>query len=70
MQLKDKSGFTDIDFTRFSFENAESFTLALKEKEKKWVEKQVEIRSERLDSPIGVYMIAYRFALRGKIKNN
>lgn len=62
--------FTDIDFTRFSFENAESFTLALKEKEKKWVEKQVEIRSERLDSPIGVYMIAYRFALRGKIKNN
>ncbi|MBQ8720371.1 MAG: leucine-rich repeat domain-containing protein [Clostridia bacterium] len=62
--------FTDMDFTRFSFENAESFTLAFREKEKRWVEKQVEIYSEELDSPIGVYMIAYRFTVRGKVKNN
>ena len=62
--------FTDIDFSRFSFENAEIFTLSFKEKEKKWVEKQVKISSEKLDSPIGVYMIAYRFTVRGKIKNN
>ena len=61
--------FTDIDFSRLAFENADSFTLSFKEKEKRWVEKQIEISSEQLDSPIGIYMIAYRYSVHGKIKN-
>ena len=60
--------FTDIDFSSFSFENRDSQTLPFKEKEKRWVEKQLSVYSDAFCSPIGIYSLAYRFTVRGKIK--
>lgn len=62
--------FTDIDFSSFTFESRDTETLPFKEKEKRWTEKEIAISSEDFCSPIGIYSIAYRFTVRGKIKIN
>lgn len=60
--------FTDIDFSCLPFENKDSQTLPFKEKEKRWVEKQISVYADAFCSPIGIYSMAYRFTVRGKIK--
>ena len=42
---------------------------ALPEKEKRWIEKQVILSTEKYASPISVYSISYRYTIKGKIKN-
>ena len=42
---------------------------SLSEKEKNWIEKQIALYSSEYNSPIGIYAIAYRFRVKGKLKN-
>ncbi len=64
-----------MDFTDFSFEVSPwrvspYVTSALPEGAKRWVEKQIILKSEKYASPIWIYSIAYRYTVKGKIKNN
>ncbi|MBR2388114.1 MAG: hypothetical protein IKB02_09960 [Clostridia bacterium] len=60
--------FDDMDFSDFSF-NTEGQTLyAVKEKEKKWVEKQYYIFSDEYQRPFALYYISYRYKIAGRYK--
>lgn len=60
--------FEDTDFTDFSFETLERSLFAVKEKEKKWVEKQYFIYSDEYMKPFSLYYVAYRYVVSGKFK--
>lgn len=62
--------FGDMDFSGFTTAAGNSYNLPFGEKEKRWVEKQIAIYSDRFRSPIGIYSIAYRYAVKGRIKRN
>lgn len=62
--------FADIDFSSLSLSTDASFTVPLSEKEKGWIEKQISLYTNDYNSPFGIYTIAYRFTVRGKIKKN
>ena len=60
--------FEDMDFSDFSF-NTEGQTLySVKEKEKKWVEKQYYIFSDEYERPFALYYISYRYKIAGRYK--
>lgn len=61
--------FSEIDFSSVSFFNTDSLTLPLKEKEKGWTEKEINLYSNAFASPFGIYSITFRFSIKGKIKN-
>jgi len=60
--------FAELDFASLSFENREHVTVALKERERGWIEKNVALYSRKYMSPFGVYSITYRFTVKGRIK--
>ncbi len=60
--------FEETDFSGFSFSNSEYTTLPLKEREKGWVEKELNFYTDEFRSPFGISNIAYRFTVKGKIK--
>ena len=62
--------FADFDFASPSLLVGDSITLSIGEKEKGWVEKQISLYSREYQSPIGIYGIAYRFRIAGRLKSN
>ncbi len=60
--------FADMDFSSFSMSTDDIYTIPLAEKSKGWVEKQITLYTDKFASPFGVYMLAYRFFVKGKIK--
>ena len=60
--------FAEFDFASLSFENKDYVTVALKEKEKGWIEKNIAFYSNKYMSPFGIYSITYRFSVKGRIK--
>ena len=60
--------FAEFDFVTLSFENKDYVTVALKEREKGWIEKNVGFYSNEYMSPFGIYSITYRFSVKGRIK--
>ena len=65
----------DVGFDSFDFGNAPWYvtrytTAALPENEKRWIEKQITLRSDTFACPISVYSVSYRYVIKGKIKNN
>lgn len=60
--------FAEFDFATLSFENKDYVTVALKEREKGWIEKNVGFYSSEYMSPFGIYSITYRFSVKGRIK--
>ena len=65
-----KLSFSDMDFSSLTLETEDSYTVPLSEREKRWVEKQIAVYTDEYESPFGVYSIAYRFTVEGKIKKN
>lgn len=63
-----KFDFNDIDFSDFSFLDGEQNIFLIKEKEKKWVEKQYYIYSDEFMKPFGIYNLAYRYIIAGRYK--
>ena len=62
-------GFDSLDFSEMTLDNAPYFTLAFREKEKHWIEKQIAMYSDTYRGPFGIYSISYRFTIHGGIKN-
>lgn len=60
--------FDNIDFGDFSFITQEQSIFAIKEKEKKWVEKQYFIYSDEYNKPFSLYTISYRYYIAGRVK--
>ena len=60
--------FEDLDFEDLSFETGESSVFAVKEKQKKWIEKQLYLYSDEHMRPFALYYIAYRYFIAGRYK--
>ena len=65
----------DVGFDNFSFDtppwtSGRYTSSALPEREKRWIEKQIVLSSEKFCSPISIHSITYRYQIKGKIKNN
>lgn len=61
--------FDALNFENLGLLTADSGVLAIKEKTKKWVEKQYEFRNDKPNQPFGLYSIAYRYIISGEVKN-
>ncbi len=62
------TAFDDLDFSCFTFETDNTFTVPLREQERRWIEKQICLYCDAFRSPIGIYSVAYRFTIHGNIK--
>ena len=60
--------FDNVDFTDLSFSTTENSLFAVREAEKKWVEKQYFLYSDEYMKPFSVYYIAYRYNVVGRYK--
>ena len=60
--------FDDVDFGRLTLSVHEENTSALGEKEKEWIEKSVTFYSSDYERPIGIYSLAFRYKIHGRIK--
>lgn len=60
--------FEDVDFSDFSFVTTEQTLFAIREKEKKWVEKQYYLYSDEFLKPFALFYISYRYFIAGKYK--
>lgn len=63
------TNFGDFDFANLGLLTTDSNILAIKEKTKKWVEKQYFFRSDQANQPFGIYSITYRYNIVGEVKN-
>ena len=64
------ASFDDFNFNDAPWSVHRYDSYALPEKEKRWIEKQITLSVDSFASPISVYSIAYRYTIKGKIKNN
>ena len=62
--------FGDMNFSSLTFSTTDVYTVPVSEKTKGWVEKQISLFSDGFRCPFGVYTVAYRFSVRGRIKKN
>lgn len=62
--------FLDIDFTRLSLCPEMDQTVAVAEKQKDWIEKDIVIYSRATASPISVHGISFRYKIKGRIKHS
>ena len=63
-------GFDDFSFNSPILGGARYAATALSERNKRWIEKQIILSSSQYLSPISIYSIAYRYHIKGKIKND
>ena len=63
-------GFDSLDFTSAPWYVSRYSSVALAENEKRWIEKQIHLYSEKFACPISISSISYRYVIKGKIKNN
>ncbi len=61
--------FDDVDFSDFSFVVSGDTLFAVREKEKKWVEKQYFVYSDEFMKPFSLFYIAYRYQIAGRYKD-
>lgn len=64
----DVRSFADVDFARTGYDGTGGITVPIMEKEKKWVEKQLYLYSDEYAQPFGIFSLAYRFYIAGRIK--
>ena len=60
--------FDNLDFADFSFLTTDQSLFSVKEKEKKWVEKQYFLYSDEYRKPFALYYIAFRYKVAGRYK--
>lgn len=60
--------FDGMDFSDFSFITTEQSLFAIKEKEKKWVEKQYYVYSDEYTKPFALFYITFRYTVSGRYK--
>lgn len=59
--------FSDMDFSSLTFSTDDTYTVPVSDKTKGWVEKQISVYSDDFRSPFGLYTVAYRFGIKGRI---
>lgn len=60
--------FENLDFSDMTFVTQEQSLFAVKEKEKKWVEKQYYIYSDEYLKPFALFYLSYRYTIAGRYK--
>lgn len=60
--------FDNTDFSEFSFVTTEQSLFAVREKEKKWVEKQYYLYSDEYQKPFALFYISFRYNIAGRYK--
>ena len=60
--------FENMDFADFSATTDKDFLFVIREKEKKWVEKQLYLFNDEFCKPFSLFYIAYRYNVAGKYK--
>jgi hypothetical protein len=60
--------FDDVDFSDFTFSPNGETLFAIKEKEKRWVEKQYYFFSNEYLKPFSLYYVAFRYSIMGRYK--
>ncbi len=61
--------FDTADFSRMSLDGAGYATVAVNEYERGWIEKQLILIANEFRAPIGIRSLAYRYKIKGKIRN-
>ncbi|MBQ8321586.1 MAG: leucine-rich repeat domain-containing protein [Clostridia bacterium] len=61
--------FSSLDFHSLNLRASESASAALDEWERCWLEKQITLKAFGAFCPIGIYSIAYRYKIKGKLQN-
>jgi hypothetical protein len=67
-QSNSATAFDEADFSNLGLLTTASSILAIKEKTKKWVEKQYVLKGRTYNTPFGVYSLTYRYIIAGKVK--
>ena len=62
--------FSDIDFSSMALCGHGDLTIPIAEKEKRWIEKQISLSLYGFRSPISLGTVAFRFTVKGRIKND
>lgn len=60
--------FANLDFSDFSFVVGEDTLFSVREKEKKWVEKQYYIYSDEYKKPFALFYAAFKYFVAGEFK--
>lgn len=60
--------FSNLDFSDFSFVVGEDTLFSVREKEKKWVEKQYYIYSDEYKKPFALFYAAFKYFVAGEFK--
>lgn len=60
--------FNELDFSDFSFVMSDQSLFMVREKEKKWVEKQIYLYSDEFCRPFALFYMAYRYSVTGRYK--
>ena len=60
--------FDELNFGNFTFASNGETIVTLKEKKKKWVEKQFLFKSDGFKSPFGLYNITFNYEIQGRVK--
>lgn len=55
----------DVDFSNLSFTTSDEIIRQLRERSRRWVEKQYYVYSDEYQRPFGIYSIAYRYVISG-----
>ncbi len=60
--------FSDVDFSALALSENDTFTVPLALRTRRFTEQQIAVTSDASRSPFGIYTIAYRFRVRGRIR--
>jgi hypothetical protein len=60
--------FSDMEFDNFAFSLESDTTVTVKDKEKKWVEKQFYLYSDGLCRPFGIHSLTFNYEIQGRVK--
>ncbi|MBO5010345.1 MAG: leucine-rich repeat protein [Clostridia bacterium] len=64
-----KVDFYSLDFSRLAIDGADYATISINEHEKGWIEKQFIFTAQSFRAPMGIHSLAYRYKIKGKIRN-
>lgn len=64
----DEADFSDVDFSAFVLQTDTRFTVPIRERCKRWIEKQICLYCDEFRSPIAIGGIGYRYTVRGNLR--
>lgn len=62
--------FSNMEFDHFSFSSESDTIVTIKDKEKKWVEKQFYFYSDGYCRPFGLHDLTFNYEIQGRVKRN